>query len=138
MRNKMPIAFAVLALLLVSFACSFGGGEPTLSNARTSFDSDGKQISSTFGAFDTVYVVADLENAVSGNKVVADWYAENADGVDPNYKFDTVDYTITEDAFDGIVYFSRLPPDGGWPVGTYRVELLFNGTLNATVTFTIQ
>ncbi|MFN3490741.1 MAG: hypothetical protein ACK40V_00825, partial [Anaerolineales bacterium] len=59
--KKFSILFAALMLIIAQLACAFGG-EPTLSNTRTSFDQDGTQTSSTFGAFDTVYVVSDLSN----------------------------------------------------------------------------
>lgn len=138
MKNKLPVLLAVLALIASSLACALGGGDPTLSNVRTAFDSDGANPSSTFGAFDTVYVVTDLENGVKGNVVSSDWYAENADGIDPNFHIDTVQYTVEDDAFTGTVHFYFEPPDGGWPTGTYRVEVFFNGAPSATVRFTIQ
>lgn len=138
MRNKFPVLLAALALIASSLAYALGGGEPTLGNVRTAFDSDGANPSSTFGAFDTVYVVTDLENGVKGNVVSSDWYAENADGIDPNFHIDTVQYTVVDDTFTGTVHFYFDPPDGGWPTGTYRVEVFFNGAPSATVSFTVQ
>jgi len=128
----------VLALVASSLACAFGGGDPTLSNTRTSYDEDGANTTSTFGAFDTVYVVNDLANGVSGNVVSSNWYAQNVDGVDPDFLIDTVEYTVTDESYNGTVYFYFEPPDGGWPTGIYRVEVFFNGTASATVTFTVQ
>ena len=137
--KKLPVVLAVFALIVSSLACSaLGGGEPTLSNTRTAFDEDGANTSTVFGAFDTVYVVNDLANGVKGNVVSSDWYAENADGVDPNFLIDSVEYTVVDDTFDGTVHFFFEAPDGGWPVGTYRVEVFFNGAPSATVSFTIQ
>ena len=138
MKNKLPILLALLALVGSSLACALGGGDPALSNTRTALDSDGVNAASTFGTFDTVYVVNDVANGVNGNIVSSNWYAEAVDGVDPNFLIDTVEYTITDESYNGTVYFYFEPPDGGWPVGTYRVEVSFNGVPNATVRFTIQ
>lgn len=138
MRNKLFVLLAALALAAATLACSLGGGEPALSNVRTAFDSDGANVSSTFGPSDTVYVVTDLSNGVKGNVVSSDWYAESADGVDPNFFMDTVQYTVVDDSFTGTVHFYFEAPDGGWPAGTYRVEVFFNGQPSATVRFTIQ
>jgi hypothetical protein len=138
MRKKLPVLLAVLALLASSLACAFGGGDPALSNTRTAFDEDGVNATSTFGAFDTVYVVNDLANGVSGNVVSSNWYAQNVDGVDPDFLIDTVEYTVTDESYNGTVYFYFEPPDGGWPTGIYRVEVFFNGAPSATITFTVQ
>ncbi len=137
--KRTPVLLAVMALVLSSLACAaLGGGEPALSNTRTAFDSDGINTSTVFGAFDTVYVVNDLSNGVQGNLVTSDWYAEDVPGVDPNFFIDTVEYTVVDETFDGTVHFFFEAPDDGWPPGTYRVEVFFNGTPTATVRFTIQ
>lgn len=138
MKNKLSILLAVLALAASSLACALGGGDPTLSNTRTALDEDGVNTTSTFGAFDTVYVVNDLANGVSGNVITSNWYAESVDGVDPNFLIDTVEYTVTDETYDGTIYFYFEPPTDGWPAGTYRVEVSFNGVPSATVRFTVQ
>ncbi len=138
MRSKLPVLLAVLALIASTLACSLGGGEPTLSNSRTALDSDGVNTTSTFGLFDTVYVVSDLDNGVAGNLVSSGWYAESVEGVEPNFFIDTVEYTVDAESFNGTVHFFFEPPDGGWPTGTYRVDVFFNGAPTATVRFTIQ
>ncbi len=138
MRNKLFVLLAVLALTASTLACAFGGGEPSLNNIRTAYDSDGANVSSTFGPSDTVYVVTDLSNGVKGNVVSSDWYVENAEGVDPNFLMDSVQYDVVDDTFTGTVHFYFEAPDGGWPAGTYRVEVFFNGQPAETVRFTIQ
>ena len=138
MNGKFPILLAILALVASSLACALGGGDPALSNTRMALDEDGVNTTSVFGQFDTVYVVNDLSNGVLGNVVSSNWYAVNAEGVDPNFLIDTVEYTVDTDTFDGTVHFFFEPPDGGWPLGTYRVEVFFNGAASATVEFTIQ
>lgn len=136
--KKFSIVLAAFMLILVQLACA--AGEPALSNTRTAFDENGEQTASTFGAFDTVYVVSDLANGAVGNVVTSRWYAENAEGVEANLFLDEADVTITENdaPFNGPVYFFFPPPTDGWPTGTYRVEVFFNGTPSATVTFNVQ
>lgn len=138
MKNKLPILLAALALAASSLACAALGGDPTLSNTRTSTDSDGLNTTSVFGTSDTVYVVNDLANGVGGNVISSTWYAQDAEGVDADFVIDTVEYTVAEGENIDTVYFYFEPPDGGWPLGTYRVEVFFNGSPSATVTFTIQ
>jgi hypothetical protein len=137
--KKFSIFLAALLLIVVQLACALGG-EPTLSNSRTAYDQDGVQTSSTFGAFDTVYVVSDLANGAAGNVITSRWTALNAEGLEPNLFLDEADITVSEaDApFNGTIYFFFPAPDGGWPTGTYQVEILFNGAPSATVNFTIQ
>lgn len=137
--KKFSILLAALMLIVAQIACALGG-EPTLSNSRTAYDQDGVQTSSTFGAFDTVYVVSDLANGQAGNVITSRWYAENVNGLEPNFFLDEADITLTEqDApFNGTIYFYFEPPTDGWSAGVYKVEILFNGVLNDTVNFTIQ
>lgn len=134
--KKVSVFLALFALILAQLACA--AGEPTVDNARVSTDSDGLQVTSTFGSFDTFYVVVDLSNGVKGNQVVSRWYIESAPGFDPNFFMDEIIYTVEEERFTGIVTFSFEPPTDGWPAGTYKVEVYFNGTLNSTVNFTVQ
>ncbi|MCQ3935947.1 MAG: hypothetical protein DPW18_02750 [Chloroflexi bacterium] len=134
--KKFTVLLAVLALVAAQLACALG--EPTLSNVRTAKDADGVQTTSTFGAFDTVYVVSDLSNGVAGNIITSKWFAENVDGVDPNFLIDEADINVTEESFNGTIYFYFEPPTDGWPTGTYRVEVYFNGALTGTVNFSVQ
>jgi hypothetical protein len=138
MNKKFPILLASLALVASSLACALGGGDPALSNTRTALDEDGINTTSTFGAFDTVYVVNDLANGVAGNNITSTWYAQDVEGVDLDFLIDTVEYTLQEGEDIDTVYFFFEPPDGGWPSGIYRVEVFFNGAPSATVTFTVQ
>lgn len=133
--KKLSILFAAIVLIAAQLACAVG--EPTLSNVRVAADQDGNQPTTTFGSFDTVFVVGDLANAVEGNEVTSRWYAENVPGLDPNFFIDESTITIGTDPI-GLVYFYFEPPADGWPAGSYKVEVFFNGALNSTVNFTVQ
>ena len=85
-----------------------------------------------------MYVVSDLSNGAAGNIITSKWFAENVDGVDPNFLIDEADINVTEESFNGTIYFYFEPPTDGWPTGTYRVEVYFNGALTGTVNFSVQ
>lgn len=133
--KRLSILLAAIVLIAAQLACAVG--EPTLSNVRVTSDEAGENPTTTFGTFDTVYVVGDLASAVEGNQVTSRWYAENVPGVDPNFFIDESTIDIGTDPID-FVYFYFEPPADGWPAGTYKVEVFFNGVLNSTVNFTIQ
>lgn len=134
--KKLSILLAAFVLIAAQLACAVG--EPTLSNVRTAKDEDGAQVTSTFGAFDTIYVVGDLANGVAGNQITSRWYFDNVPGATSGSLIDESTIDVTEESFNGTVYFFFPPQTDGWPLGTYKVEVYFNGVLNGTVFFTIQ
>lgn len=134
--NKISILLAVSALIISTLACALG--EPSLSNVRTAKDQDGAQPASVFAATDTIYLVSDLANGVTGNVVSSKWTVVNVEGYDPGYLIDDVDITLDEDKLSYVIYFYFEPPDGGWPAGTYQVEAFLNGASISTVQFTVQ
>ena len=136
--KKLSILLAVLALIISTLACALGG-EPTLSNVRTAKDQDGAQPASIFATTETVFVVSDLASGVKGNLITSKWYAVNVADTEPNLLIDTAEIPIEDEAFDGTIYFFFEPPvEGVWPVGSYKVEIYFNGVLNSTVQFTVE
>ncbi len=135
-KKWLSILLAAIVLIAAQLACAVG--EPTFSNVRTAKDQDGTQPSTTFGVTDTIYVVGDLANGVAGNQITSRWYAENVPGVDPNFFIDEAVVDVTEETFNGTIYFFFEPPTDGWPTGTYKVEVYFNGVPTGTVNFTVQ
>ena len=136
--KKLSILLAVLALIISTLACALGG-EPTLSNVRTAKDQDGAQPASIFATTETVFVVSDLDSGVKGNLITSKWYAVNVADTEPNLLIDTAEIPIEDETFDGTIYFFFEPPvEGVWPVGSYKVEIYFNGVLNSTVQFTVE
>lgn len=133
--KKLSVLFAAIVLIAAQLACALG--EPALENVRVAKDQDGVQPANTFGAFETVFIVGDLSNAVAGNQVTSRWYAENVPGVDPNFFIDESTIDVTDSSINLVYFFFEAPSDG-WPAGTYKVEVFFNGALNSTVRFTIQ
>ena len=136
--KKLSILLALLVLIISTLACALGG-EPTLSNVRTAKDQDGAQPASIFATTETVFVVSDLTSGVKGNLITSKWYAVNVADTEPNLLIDTAEIPIEDETFDGTIYFFFEPPiEGVWPVGSYKVEIYFNGVLNSTVRFTVE
>ena len=133
--KKLSILLATIVLIAAQLACAVG--EPTLSNVRVASDEQGNQPNTIFGSTDTVYVVGDLANAVEGNQITSRWYAEDVPGVDPNFFIDESAIDVGVDPIDYVYFYFPAPADG-WPAGTYKVEVYFNGVLNSTVNFTVQ
>lgn len=133
--KNLSILLAAIVLIAAQLACAVG--EPTLSNVRVTSDEAGENATTTFGTFDTVYVVGDLANAVEGNQVTTRWFTENVPGYEANFFIDESTIDIGTEPI-GFVYFYFPPQADGWPVGTYKVEVFFNGVLNSTVNFTVQ
>ena len=133
--KKLSILLAAIVLIAAQLACA--AGEPSFGNVRTAKDQDGAQPSTTFSSFDTVYVVGDLSNGVIGNNVTARLYVDNVEGYDPNFFVGEAAIDVDQDNID-LIYFYFEPPTDGWPAGTYKVEVYFNGTLNTTLNYSIQ
>ncbi len=135
-KNKISILLALSALIISTLACALG--EPTLSNVRVAKDQEGTQVTNVFSPTDTVYAVSDIANGVAGNVVTSKWTVVSVEGYDPGFLIDNVDLTLDKDQLAYTVYFYFEPPEGGWPVGAYQVEVLFNGTSVSTIQFSIQ
>jgi hypothetical protein len=81
------------------------------------------------------HAVVAIKNAPKNSKVTATWYAVDiGSGGEPNTVIDSAD--LTTDGTRNIDF--TLNPSNTWPVGTYRVDVLFNGVLDQSATFTVK
>jgi hypothetical protein len=130
---------ATLLLSLALFALSAGAAHAGDHIGRTALvvGDDGTEVQAVF-APDTPKIVlhVELKGAEAGAKVEAAWIAVKTDAAPANYKIDavstTLDSTLDEATFD------LSKPTAGWPVGTYQVELTYNGTAEKTVPFSVK
>lgn len=136
MNKKFSILLAVLALIASTLACA--AGEPTLSNVRTARDAAGDELASVFSTGDTIYVVSDLTNGKQGNVVSSKWTVENVAGYESGFLIDEVEIKLDEDKLAYTINFYFESPEGGWPTGSYKVDVYFNEVLNSTVTFSVE
>ncbi|GAB4544276.1 MAG: hypothetical protein Fur002_17320 [Anaerolineales bacterium] len=136
MKAKFSVLLALLALAASTLACAALNTEPVLENLRLAKDKDGAQTGTVFTSNDTVFVVGDLNNGVAGNVVTTKWYVDKVEGYNSDV-MDTSDLNITEDGSFSVNFYMD-PPNGGWPVGSYKVEVFFNGVLANTLNFTVE
>ncbi|NPV57598.1 MAG: hypothetical protein HPY76_13130 [Anaerolineae bacterium] len=131
--RKFLILFPLLALVLTSLAC---GGSFTTANipeAWMSTDEAGSNRTSVFTQDAVFYAQVQLKNAPDDTTVKAVWTAVSAEGVDPNFVIDETEFTSSDD----LIHFS-LSNDQLWPPGQYQVEIFLNGSLDKTLTFSVQ
>jgi len=115
---KLILASAVLLLT----ACSVSFTTSHLSSLIVSKEKDSSTVATTFGSHDTVYAKGEVSN-VSG-KVTLQWHliAEKVEGQPDNAVITSLDKSF-ELPSDGNSSYNLSPPDAGWPVGKYRIEL---------------
>ena len=138
--KHLPSLSWILFMLLILFlaACGGDGGEISFStaniqNARLAKDADGASVTTKFGQEDTIFVLADLNNAPDDTIVKAVFLVVNAEGQSPNTKIEEADLTTGS----GTLTFN-LSPTGLWPNGDYKVELYMNDKLDQTLTYTVE
>jgi hypothetical protein len=134
--KKLSILFAVLALIVSTLACSFGAGEPSLTNPRMSTDDEGVNVTTVYSGSDAFYAVADLSNVETGSIVDARWYLVSAADYEAG-EIQSTSLTIEDKSLYNYVSF-ELTSESGWPVGEYKVELYLNGALAHTLNFSVQ
>jgi hypothetical protein len=134
--KKFSILLAVIALIVSTLACSFGAGEPALTNPRMSTDSEGVNTTTVYSGGDAFYAVADLSNVETGSIVDAKWYLVSAADYEAG-EIESTSLTIEDKSLYNYVSF-ELTSQAGWPVGEYKVELYLNGTLAHTINFSVQ
>ncbi|MCA9921952.1 MAG: trypsin-like peptidase domain-containing protein, partial [Anaerolineales bacterium] len=138
--KRLPFIHWILFMLLVFAlaACGGDGGEISFStaniqNARLAKDEAGSSTTTQFGQEDTIYVLADLNNAPDDTTVKAVFTAVNAEGESPNTQIEEADLTTGS----GALTFN-LAPSGLWPNGSYKVELYLNDELDQTLTYAVE
>ena len=94
------------------------------------------QPAGAFNAVNAVCIFGEILRSVKGNLLTSKWYAEKVDGYAPGSLIGSSAIDIEADgSYD--VSFCFQPPHGGWSPGSYRVEVYFNGALQADHTFSM-
>ena len=129
--NKLSIVLALVALAVSILACGFSTAN--IGDAWLSTDAEGSNRVTVFSQNDTMNLFIDLKNAPDDTELKVAWIAVNAEGVDPNYLLNETNFTSSDDT----VHFD-LSNDNLWPVGSYKVDVYLNGTLDRSLTFEVQ
>jgi hypothetical protein len=89
-----------------------------------------------------VYLVCDSENVVKGQNIKVVWTAVDTHGDAPaNYKIDETNLAVSENLHDNLVWtgtYSLSKPKNGWPIGSYRADLMVNDHLFKSFDFTVK
>jgi len=131
--NKLPILFALLALLLASLACEASASTAKIADVWMSADEAGDQRVTSYSQDAIFYAQVDLQNAADDTVLKAVWIAVEAQDTEPNLVITETEFTTGS----GVVNFN-LTNDNLWPTGKYKVDIYMNDTLSKTLEFEVQ
>ena len=83
----------------------------------------------------TIYISTTLSDLPAGAKVSASWVAIKTDQLEKNTKFHETTKQMGPGSFR---YFFNFKPAKSWPIGTYRVDISVNGTVERSVQFQVS
>lgn len=117
---------------------------PTAAGAATQVGAmvvtDAQDGTETEDAFDTttekIYCKVKLANVGAGTKLSSAWVAVDVKDVTPNKVVSTMEYVTKEDTTE--FTFSVAKPQGGWPLGMYRIDSLINGKKVGSANFKVE
>jgi hypothetical protein len=133
-KNKIQILIIVIVVMFTMLACEFSASTAKISDAYLTPNDDGSGNFTTFSGDQTFYCVVKVANAPEDTTLKAVWTAVDVEGIDPNFMISEFELTTeTENEFT-----FNLQNDQLWPVGTYKVEIFMNGTLEKTLEFDVQ
>jgi hypothetical protein len=134
MIQKRTILFlSIVALILISPACSFGARTATIKDAVLTSDPEVGLPTQSFTPDDTFYLIVELDNAPNDTLLKSTWVAVRVDDVEPDFVIDEVEITTGLP----IVTFDLANPYP-WPTGVYRVDLYLNGELVLSLDFVVR
>ena len=131
--NKLPILFALLALLLANLACEASASTANIGEAWMSADENGDQRVASYSQDAIFYAQVDLKNAPDDTVLKAVWTAVEAQDTDPNLVITETEFTTGS----GLINFN-LSNENLWPTGKYKVDIYMNDTLSTTIEFEVQ
>ena len=131
---RISILLCVTVLALTS--CSLLSRAP-LSNLRMTTDDSGKTTVNSYHPLETFCVFADAQGMKAGSIIRAVWVAVDAQGVAPNTRINTSDYTY-KPGIQHVFFKLSTWDDSNWPVGSYKVSLFLDGAPAGEQTFTVK
>ena len=113
---------------------SADAGEIGVDSAFMARSEDGETVeTTTYEENETFYCVVQLTSVESDTKVTAVWTAVDVEGTDPNTLIDSYDMTGVD-----LMTFNLENSSGGWPAGTYMVEIYINDAYQGYLDFTVE
>lgn len=149
MRDHVKkLAAIALALTTISgFTVSHAAGnlpafKCTLTDQVDKDDNAGPAKDTYSVATPEIFLICDSANVTKGQSVKAEWIAVDTNNAAPaNYKIDEKTLAVESDASDSNIWHASLSltkPNKGWPVGSYRVDLMVNGEVDQSFKFTVK
>ncbi|MBD0326258.1 MAG: hypothetical protein ICV68_07500 [Pyrinomonadaceae bacterium] len=120
--KRWNLACALALILATMLACKFSFSTANLSSLKISKDKSGSPETSSFNSSDTVYAVADVSNAPGKTKLKARLLYDNVAGQTSGALVPGAETTIDLPG-SGTGTFTLTPPAGGWPNGSYKLEV---------------
>jgi len=124
---KLRLARTLSLLITLGLAaglvgCNFSVTTAHIDSLRLSKDKAGKEPSATFGPHDQIHARASVANVPS--KVTLKWQfiTEQVDGEPHDAPVSALDMAFDLPS-DGSSSYDLSPPEDGWPVGKYRIEV---------------
>lgn len=120
--QRWNLVLGLGALLIAALGCNFSASTANISSLKVGKDKAVAQETSSFGASDTIYGVAEIANAPSAVKakgrLVVDDVPGQQSGPIPGLE-KTLDLPGS-----GTATYTFTPPTNGWPKGKYKLEVL--------------
>lgn len=121
-RSSGILTFTLALAMMSTMACQFSASTANLSSLKLSKDKGGAPETTDFAGADTIYAVATVANAPGKVKVKGSLVAEDVPGQTagpiPGLET-TLDFPGS-----GTATFNFSPPQGGWPKGKYKVDVV--------------
>lgn len=129
---------AVIVVLAAVIVLTVPAGPAAISNAVLAKDFQNKSavnVTTTFAPTDSkIYCVINLDNPKATTKVKSVWYVVSA-GELQNQKITEAELVTANG--ENLITFP-FTATSTLPTGTYKVDILLDGTLNRTLNFTVQ
>ena len=120
--NGRGLALGLGLLLAAALACKFSASTANISSLKLGKDKGVTQETSSFGAHDTVYAVAEISNAPGKVKVTGRLAVDDVEGQEKG-PIPGLEKTLDLPG-SGTASYTFSPPTAGWPKGKYKLEVL--------------
>jgi len=131
----------IVVISCMSALTSPHAAEPGFRNVTIASSADALQSETLFRPeTPKIFLRAELADVPAGAKMTCAWIAAQAEGAPQNYVIDTLDQTAGTilGMQINVLNCSLSKPTSGWPVGSYRVELLVNGQKTNEAPFEVR
>jgi hypothetical protein len=118
----------LLLLALAALACDVSTSTTHFENTKFYKSPEGQTVTRVFKTDEAIYVRARLKNAPNDTALKAIWILQP----------DTIMLVEELTVNSGEIALEAAPPSGGWPTGSYRLELYTNGDRVQTLDFQVK